>query len=272
MAEVYKIRLMWTLKEDLNKIKRDMEMRKVFYGKHVSEIDKYREAYKMVLKSITKFSPELSLAERSAAICGYFNCVEDKAGNIDHYFISDERLIKFLTETPIKDFRLLRLRKETQNIIVHTHKHAYGIYLGTDCKNEMILNIYRDDDWINLDPEQKEHWEFARKQGAGWLDTCKFVINLLYYMNAFPEAIKPGLPDDMAKAFKQQTKDFTVKKTIGVSDKIVTNSGSKTPHFRVGHFMTFYSDRYVNMKGKTIWVNDCVVNRSKAKTVNLIGE
>ena len=270
MKEIYKMRSMWTLKEDMNEIKRKLELGKVFYGKRLSEIDKYREACKMIL-DIIKTEPQLSLSERSAAQIGYTNVIEDKAGNVDHYFISDDKLINFLTTTTIKDFRILRLKNLQQRIIVHTHKHAYAIFLGLDVKGEMVLNIYRDDDWINFDPEQKDHWKFVRKTGKGWLDTCRFIVNLLYYMNAFPEAIKAGLPDDMAKSYRQEAKSFACKKTIGVSDKIIATGETKMPHFRVGHFMTFYSDRYVNMKGKTIWVNDCVVNRSKAKTVDLIG-
>lgn len=271
MAAIYKMRLMWTLKEDLKKAKRTMEMNRVFRDKQLTESEKYNMALNNLINLIN-LDQDLTLAQKSAAKVGYKECLEDMEGKIDHYFISDDCLIKFLTETPIKDFRLAKLKEEEHTVIVHTHQHAFCIFIGKDRYWKTVLNVYRDDDWINLDPEDKTHWGFARKQGAGWVDTCRFAINLLYYIDAFPEAIKPGIPDDMAKAFRQQTKDIKTKKTIGIAEKITYGGGVKSPHFRVGHFMTFYSDRYVNMKGKTIWVNDCVVKGRIAKTVERIGE
>ena len=209
-------------------------------------------------------------ATRSAGYMAYKTVQEDLKGNTPHYFIQDDNLIKFLQTTEIKDFNILKLDTgKIESLIVHTHNNVYTIGLGEDTANFMVLTVYRNDDWINLSPEVKDHWKFAKQKSDGWYETCKFAINLMYYLKAFPDIIKPGFPEDMCKSLRSVVRKYKDNRIIGVAPQIVHSevSGTKAPHFRQGFFRTYVNDRYVNMKGKVQFIEATMVKGRQAKTV-----
>lgn len=81
------------------------------------------------------------------------------------------------------------------------------------------------------------------------------IINMLFYMNAFPDYVYEGVP----KRAIIDSEIFTKKRiTITPNEKLFEEM-KKSPHLRRGHFRTFSSDYYSNMKGKTIWIEPTFV-------------
>ncbi len=94
----------------------------------------------------------------------------------------------------------------------------------------------------------------------------KFAVNLLAYMECFPECVKDGVPDTN-NSNTDRYKDRSVQ--LGLSEKITeTVKGSMRPHFRRGYFKRLSSSFYKNKQGQIIWVSETSVN-AKSKTVEM---
>jgi len=91
----------------------------------------------------------------------------------------------------------------------------------------------------------------------------RVIMNLIYYMNAYPENVLNGVP-----------RRAIIDENIVVSDKKITISKNTElfknyeilPHLRSGHWRTFTSDYFTNKKGETIWI-DPVYIKGEALTV-----
>jgi hypothetical protein len=91
----------------------------------------------------------------------------------------------------------------------------------------------------------------------------RVIMNLIFYMNAFPENVLVGVPNRAI-----------IDENIAVSDKKLTISKNtdlfknydKSPHLRRGHWRTFTSDYFTNKQGETIWI-DPVFIKGEALTV-----
>ncbi|MBR6251135.1 MAG: hypothetical protein IKR17_08090 [Bacteroidales bacterium] len=96
--------------------------------------------------------------------------------------------------------------------------------------------------------------------------TFRFAINILAYMECFPECVHEGIPS-INNEVEYQFKGRNIK--LGISDKILEDDGQKDvkrPHMRKGYFKCLSSDFYKNKKGQIIFVRETMVN-SKSKTV-----
>ena len=94
------------------------------------------------------------------------------------------------------------------------------------------------------------------------IEEFSIIINTLFYMNAFPDYVSEGVPKRAiidGDCFKNK------RITLNPNTEFL-NRLSVSPHLRRGHFRTFTSDYYKNMKGKTIWIDPVFVN-GKAMTV-----
>jgi hypothetical protein len=91
----------------------------------------------------------------------------------------------------------------------------------------------------------------------------RVIMNLLFYMNAFPENVIDGVPDRaiIDENIFVSDKKFTISKNIELFKKYEIS-----PHLRRGHWRTFTSDYYVNKQGETIWI-DPVFIKGDALTV-----
>ena len=91
----------------------------------------------------------------------------------------------------------------------------------------------------------------------------RVIINLIFYMNAYPENVIDGVPQRAIidkNVFTNKNK-ITISKNIELFDKQETS-----PHLRRGHFRTFTSDYYVHKQGQTIWIEPMFI-KGEAKTV-----
>ena len=93
----------------------------------------------------------------------------------------------------------------------------------------------------------------------------KCVLNMLFYVEAFPIKIKPGVPPDYKKTIGSNS-NYVKTASIQIDESLILNKSKSNPHFRIGHFRRLTHERYINKKGQLVFVNSCMVN-GKAKTV-----
>lgn len=90
------------------------------------------------------------------------------------------------------------------------------------------------------------------------------VLNMLFYMDAFPDKILDSPPDECIDKLNCNN-----SKTITMSDEIrdyLHENRDISPHLRRGHFRYLASDFYKNKKGQTIFVKSSFV-KGHAKTI-----
>jgi len=90
----------------------------------------------------------------------------------------------------------------------------------------------------------------------------RVIMNLIFYMNAFPENVLKGVPN---RAIIDDNVFSEKKITISKNNELF-NSHETSPHLRRGHWRTFTSDYYSNKKGETIWIDPMYI-KGEALTV-----
>ena len=82
-------------------------------------------------------------------------------------------------------------------------------------------------------------------------------------MNAFPDCVYEGVPKRAILPSEISSKKrVTLTPNVDFFEKL-----TQSPHLRRGHFRTYSSNYYKNMKGKTVWINPVFV-KGNAITVN----
>lgn len=95
----------------------------------------------------------------------------------------------------------------------------------------------------------------------------RLAVNLLAYMECFPECVRDGVPTTNNETI-YHFKGKNVK--IGISEKLIEDGqkGAKRPHMRKGYFKCLTSDFYKNKRGQIIFVRETMV-KGKSKTVDM---
>lgn len=95
----------------------------------------------------------------------------------------------------------------------------------------------------------------------------RFAVNLIAYMECFPECVREGVPA-VNNETEYQNKGKNVR--LGTSEKILDSehNGAKRPHMRKGYFKCLSSEFYTHKRGQIIFVRETMV-KSKSKTVNM---
>lgn len=120
---------------------------------------------------------------------------------------------------------------------------------------------------LHGDQIKKENKDYNDKIIEYSANSIRLILNLLFYMSAYPENVLDNPPDERIedKVDAKQSKTITVSKEI--SDYL--KDTELTPHLRRGHFRLLSSERFVNKKGQVVFVKSSFV-KGHAKTV--IGE
>jgi hypothetical protein len=129
----------------------------------------------------------------------------------------------------------------SQDLILHKEgiKNLENGYVMTN--NNIIKNDYN-----------KKIFEYYR-----------VIMNLIYYMNAYPENVINGVP----RRAIIDTNTTILDKKLTISKNIELFKIHETsPHLRRGHWRTFTSDFYTNKKGETIWIDPMYI-KGEALTV-----
>jgi hypothetical protein len=100
---------------------------------------------------------------------------------------------------------------------------------------------------------------FLIKNINGWLkkdiDNFHVILNMLFYMNAFPDYVYEGVPK---RAVLDEDVNIKKRITLMPNEKFLRKI-TISPHLRSGHFRTYKSDYFTNMKGKTEWIEPIFV-------------
>ena len=91
----------------------------------------------------------------------------------------------------------------------------------------------------------------------------RVILNLIFYMNAFPENVIKGVPD---KAIIDENFSISDQRITISKNNEIFKSHENSPHLRSGHWRTFTSDYFTNKQGETIWI-DPVFIKGEAITV-----
>lgn len=91
----------------------------------------------------------------------------------------------------------------------------------------------------------------------------RVIINMLFYMNAYPENVINGPPQKAVMDDNTIASDNKI--TISKNTELF-KSYETSPHLRRGHWRTFTSDFFTNKKGETIWIDPMYI-KGEALTV-----
>ncbi len=144
--------------------------------------------------------------------------------------------------------------------------YAFSFCLMPD---NTIAIFFADDDGVGQIHESQYNIAQSRKdEEAEAVElSFRFAVNLLAYMECFPECIHEGVPSTNNDTI-YQFKGRNVR--LGTSEKVIAEEqkGTKRPHMRKGYFKCLSSDFYKNKRGQIIFVHETMV-KSKSKTVDL---
>ncbi len=143
---------------------------------------------------------------------------------------------------------------------------AFSFYLLPD---NTITLFFADDEGAGQINESEYNIAKSRKdEDAKVVErNFRFAVNLLAYMECFPECVREGVPTTNNET-AYQTKGINVR--LGISEKVMENGqkGAKRPHMRKGYFKCLSSDFYKNKRGQIIFVRETMV-KGKSKTVDM---
>lgn len=132
-----------------------------------------------------------------------------------------------------------------------------------------IAIFFADDDGIGQIHESEYNTAKSREDedGNAVERNFRFAVNLLAYMECFPECIREGVPTTNNETV-YQTKGRNVR--LGTSEKVLEDGlkGAKRPHMRKGYFKCLSSNFYTNKRGQIIFVRETMV-KGKSKTVDM---
>ena len=250
----------------LYKNKKELLMKKLVEMTN-KDLDQINEDYGTDIDPAIKVLKEYKVNEaRKNYVNSIFmlvSCEEEFNPGIQ-YYIQDDRLIEFLQHLKVDttEFPKILQKMAGKHFCIHTHSIGYTIIV--DPKSETVF--------VETDDGKNAYTTFASltigyeniNKTLKKLDGGKhiaFALNLLTYMLEYPEQIRQGIPSDINGADKKMlTKSINRRKNISISDWITPEQielvkkgkSFKCPHLRKRHVRHFYSDRFVNMKGKEI--------------------
>lgn len=92
-------------------------------------------------------------------------------------------------------------------------------------------------------------------------DSFHILLNLMLYMDIFPECVEDGCPS-------VNKTPSSLNKKISLSEKISKSDTERevSPHMRMGHFRVLRSERFTNKRFQAVYVKPCMV-KGRAETV-----
>ena len=260
-----------------------------------NEYNLYNTIYKKFKDKETTFKHLIKVNGKSLKISWQLEFLrDDMEGKILHIFLKTQGLKNFLINTQIRDYNnFIQFIIDNGNYIdftnVSTGKtllsacykiclhipneisgYTYSLSVDENQKirmivlhNELVYTIDKEIDkpFFCENPKTVEEFEYC--------EIWKLIINLIYYMYAFPECVFDGIPKGvrLENGFKNK------KLQLDISDKIIAKTITSTdgkeivPHFRVGHFRYLKSEYFTKKRGEVIFIDSCFVKGKDVKTV-----
>ena len=190
-------------------------------------------------------------------------------GDYINYFV-DEHLFHFLEETNVKDvsgFQKIIVerstavvdRKETGKINIFA-----GIIHSPALESSLAFFSFRNETATALLLQTHDRIAWGRvdehTKGRGdWWKEYNVVMNLVMYMDCFPDCVHEGTPDDVSQTFtlQNESKDKRLSTDEAILDR---EKSERSPHFRRGYFKHLGSEFYKNKRGKTVFVRSTFVH------------
>lgn len=219
---------------------------------------------------------------------------DDMIGKILHIFLKTNNLKTFLINTQIKDYNNFiqfitdngeykdftnvstgkKLLAADFKICLHVPNETsgYSYNLSVDENQKIRIILLHKGLVITMDKEKDKPFLFENPktvEESEDYESWKLILNLIYYMNAFPECVFDGVP----KGFRFENGFKNKKIQLSLSDKIIektikSNDGREiVPHFRVGHFRYLRSEYFTKKRGQVIFIDTCFVKGKNVKTI-----
>lgn len=218
---------------------------------------------------------------------------KDMDGEFLHIFLKDRSLKDYLINTKINDYQevISFIADNGKYIDAHTsggnqvvlseyficihvpeEESGYTFAIYVDETSRIRMELLHDGLFITMDKKKDQLLGFENSTDPGEQEdyrSWKLVVNLIFYMKAFPECVIDGLPKGarMDFGFKNKKIQLSTSPKIVAHTEISSDGKIITPHFRSGHFRYLGSDFFKNKKGQTIFIESCFVKGSNAKTV-----
>lgn len=238
----------------------------------------FKNANKLLYSNSNKQKEVLRLIENTLKdtekFCGNYSpenfrlnvfCSELK-GNCIHYFLEDNSIKDFLLSCGISNvLSFLKKFDSELNFCIHTTTDPEALIYHLDKSSFKTSWIEPDGTTTGLFTMPLNSNGIKALNHFNNYEAIKLGINFLQYIDAFPDCVRDGLP----KHFVIKNSFKNKKQTIRLSNKIrITDSTSRTPHFRHGYLRYLGSDYFVNKKGQTVFIEATFVNGKNAKTVS----
>lgn len=214
--------------------------------------------------------------------------IRDLNHELYHIYVPEPALIDFFKKMEIRDIEGIKqyIRDNGENVVVNKNDECSELEEGINfafCVHPARMKqgyvfgytLYVEQNelriFINHGMEQYHisSTEIEKKNSVVYTDQeinemTKFAINLIAYINAFPECLTEGVPHGV----KTENNHY-LKASEKVIDALEKNEkGVVSPHFRRGYFKRLSSDFYKNKKGQIVFVHETIVN-GKAKTLDI---
>lgn len=261
----------------------------------VDEYNLYNTVYKKLKNKEATFKHLIQVNGNSLQIQWQLEFLKDDMnGNILHIFLKTKELKTFLTNTQIKDYdNFINFISDKGNfkdftnastkeillgaeykICIHVpnEESGYSYLLSVDENQKIRMIILHNGLVITMDKEKDKPFPFETPktvEESEDYESWKLIINLIYYMNAFPECVFDGIPKGVRlengfknKKIQKSTSEKIISKTIKSTD-----GREIVPHFRVGHFRYLKSEYFTKKRGQVIFIDTCFVKGKNVKTV-----
>lgn len=238
----------------------------------------------------------MSSDDSSGIMSGYEMLFEDSIGEMVHVFLNDETLKGFLERTRLADLKGIKRfliengkretiaylkTNETARFIIYcfglhipyeNQKEGYAYQIGVNVDNGILeLFCLKGEKVYGLNDSHYEALlHAADKSSEEQTRVFRLGLNLLAYMNCFPDCVTNGVPkitvDYGESVLKKTVTVLTTDKVLDPDEKSV-----KVPHFRRGYWKYCESDFYKEARGQLIFVRETMV-KGRAITVEKVDD
>ncbi len=260
------------------------------YNKHYSKLKLDPDELYQRMKGdlYQRFPPNLYPDQHSGAISSFEMWYKDFTEETTHLYFVDRELKYVLRDMKLTDLDgikeyLLKVGTEREAFIsrlnaqtrivsydfalhIPFEKNGYSFSLTLTKDLELVLTMVDGEHSGGIPEDQYHKLNKSNDRDEKYMaSTFRLAINLLAYIQCFPEMVKDGVPGNIPDEYGERSFQ------IGIVDSLKENTdGTKrknAPHIRKAHFRKLQSDYFKNKKGQMVLIQQTMVN-GKAKTIH----
>lgn len=264
------------------------------YNKHYSKLKlNHSELYQRMKGDLyQRFLPSQFPDQHSGAISSFEMWYKDFIEETTHLYFVDRDLKYVLRDMKLTDLEgikeylltvgtereafISRLNAQTSivsyDFALHIpfEKHGYSFSLILTKDLDLVLTMADGTHSGALPEDQYHKMNKSNDRDEKYMaSTFRLAINLLAYIQCFPEMVKDGVPSNIPDEYGERSFQ------VGIVDSLKDNTdGTKrknAPHIRKAHFRKLQSDYFKNKKGQMVLIQQTMVN-GKAKTIHTVSD